>query len=376
MKKLIPFFVLGTIAAANAQTVTIDQSDFPQAGDSFSFGTDLDVTDLTIDLGTTGSGQTFDFSMLNTDSLFTVGFYDPATVTSGSDFPTADMAVDQSQAYGFVQVNAGSVDVIGLGGDLGPQLGSPVPLVLSIPATNPWTIFTFPSSLGTSFTDTAVFDQRELSAGLLPAQVGLVWQPAPDSVRIKRTVYIESSMDAEGTLTNVLGETHHVLRMNVVETNVDSLWGWTASGGWELPPALVQGFIGIPGTSTTYRTRYLSQEIGYYVVEFETDQSGTPLNATFISDQTQCCTGVEDIVAAGQAVMYPNPTNGTIRVRTGGDIYLLHIMDMSGKLLQMERLTIDNQTVDVSNLASGLYVYQMVDESGKIAHTGRLSCIK
>ena len=183
-------------------------------------------------------------------------------------------------------------------------------------------------------------------------------------------------MDGEGVLTNVLGETHNVLRMNVVETSIDTLWGWTASGGWELPPALVQGFVGLPGSSTVYRMRYLSESLGYYVVEFETNSAGVPQNATFISDATQCCTGIEEIVASGQTVLYPNPTSDNIRVRTGGDIYQLNIMDMSGKLLQSEQLTIDGQTVELNGLANGLYVYQMLDEAGKMAHTGRFSVIK
>jgi hypothetical protein len=51
-------------------------------------------------------------------------------------------------------------------------------------------------------------------------------------------------------------------------------------------------------------------------------------------------------------------------------------MDMSGKLLQSEQLTIDGQTVELNGLANGLYVYQMLDEADKIAHTGRFSVIK
>jgi hypothetical protein len=369
MKKLIPFFVLGTIASANAQVV-IDESDFPTIGDSFTFGNDVDVTDLGLNLGTTGTGQTYDFSMLVTDELEVVGFYDPSTVQSGSDFPTADMAVDQSQAYAFAEVGGGEVNIIGLGGDMSGALGLPVPLTLSIPATDPWTIFTFPSSLGTSFADTANFDQTVYSDGLVPSPYNLVWDP--DSVRIGRTVYMTSEMDAEGTLLDVLGTTHDVLRMNVVETNIDTVWGWTASGGWELAPSL----LGYPATETTYKLRFISDQAGYYVVEIVTDEQGAPLSATFFSDQSECCTGVEDIVAAGQTVLYPNPTNGVIRVRTGGDIYQLNIMDVSGKLLQSERLTIDGQTVELNNLANGLYVYQMVDENGKTVYTGRLSCIK
>lgn len=369
MKKLLPLLFIGAIGSANAQVV-IDEADFPTIGDSFTFGNDVDVTNLSLNLGTTGAGQSYDFSSLETDELHVVGFYDPSTVQAGGDFPLADMAVDQSEAYAFATVGSGEVNIIGLGGDMAPMLGSPIPLELSIPATDPWTIFTFPSSLGTSFADTANFDQSIFSDGLVPSPYNLLWDP--DSVRISRTVYMTSEMDAEGTLVDALGSTHNVLRMNVVETNIDTIWGWTTSGGWELAPST----LGYPATDTQYKLRFISDQAGYYVVEVVTDAQGTPESATFFSNETECCTGVEEIVAAGQNVLYPNPTSGSIRVRTGGDIYQLNIMDMSGKLLQSERLTIDGQTVELNNLANGLYIYEMVDESGNVAHTGRLSCIK
>ena len=95
MKKLIPLFVLGAIGSANAQVV-IDEVDFPAIGESITFGDDAEIdASLNFNLGPNGGGQTFDFSMLQTDALFDVGFYDPSTVQGGSDFPSADLAVDQ-----------------------------------------------------------------------------------------------------------------------------------------------------------------------------------------------------------------------------------------------------------------------------------------
>ena len=75
-------------------------------------------------------------------------------------------------------------------------------------------------------------------------------------------------------------------------------------------------------------------------------------------------------------MIYPNPTNDFIRVRTGGEIYQFNVMDMSGKLLQTTRVTIDGETVELNGLSNGLYIYQMLDEAGRVAHTGRLSVIK
>ncbi|MFM1876660.1 MAG: hypothetical protein RL266_2397 [Bacteroidota bacterium] len=375
MKKLIPLFVLGTVAAANAQVV-IDESDFPSIGASITFGDDGDVSGLTLDVGSTGQGQSFDFSNLETDGIFNVGFYDPTTVDGGSDFPTADLAVDQvGGIYAFAEVSSGSVDIIGLGGDFAGQLGSPIPIVVSLAANDPWTLFEFPASVNSPvLMDTAHFEGKFFSDGLVPAQFSAFWDP--DSVQVKRVIYYEVEVTGDGSLTDVLGGTHSVLKTNVIETSIDTIWGWTASGGWERPPSFVESLIGVPSNETVYRTRYISKELGYYVVDITTEANGTPISATHKSDQSECCTGVEEIVAAGQNVLYPNPTSDFIRVRTGGDIYEFNVYDMTGKLLVSELLTVDGQTVSVDGLSTGLYIFQMVDESGKVAHTSRLSVIK
>ena len=375
MKKLIPFFVFGTIASANAQIV-IDESDFPTAGTTITYGRDGDVTDLTLDLGTTGAGQTFDLSNFNTDEIFDVGFYDPATVTGGSDFPTADLAVDQiGGIFAFSEVNSGAVDIIGLGGDFGAQLGSPIPIEVSLIAENPWTLFEFPSSVSSPvLTDTALFDGKFFSDGLVPQEFTAFWDP--DSVQVKRVIYYEAEVVGDGQLTDVLGTTHDVLKVNVVETNIDTLWGWTQANGWQRPPSFVEGLIGVPSNITIYRTRFISKDLGYYVADVTTEMNGDPIEATFVSDQSQCCTSVEEVVARGENVLYPNPTNDFVRVRTGGDIYEFNVFDMTGKLLVSELLTMDKQAVNLEGLSTGLYIFQMVDEAGKIAHTSRLSVVK
>ncbi len=160
------------------------------------------------------------------------------------------------------------------------------------------------------------------------------------------------------------------------DNSIDTLWGWTASTGWERPPAIVEGIAGLPSNETVYRTRFISKELGYYVVDITTELNGTPISATFQSNEAECCTSVEEVVARGENVIYPNPTNDFIRVRTGGDIYQFNVMDMSGKLLQTSRVTIDGETVELNGLSNGLYIYQMLDEAGRVAHTGRLSVIK
>lgn len=376
MKKLIPLFVLGTIATANAQVV-IDESDFAAIGEVIVYGNDGDISDdtLAFSLGSTGAGQSFDCTPLETDELSEVGFYDPSTVQSGSDFPTSDMAVDQAGGlFAFAEIGNGEVNIIGLGGDFAGQLGSPIPIVVSLVASNPWRLFEFPASVGSSvLNDTAVFEGKFFSTGLVPSPFNLVWNP--DSVQVKRVIYYSADIDADGTLMDPLGGSHTVIRMNVVETSIDTIWGWTQAGGWERPSSVVESQIGVPSNVTVSRTRYIGKEVGFYVADIITE-NGTPISGSFISGPSECCTGVEEIVAMGGNVLYPNPTNDFVRVRTGGDIYQLNIMDMSGKVLQTIQLTVDGQTVELNGLANGIYLFQMISEAGNVAHTGQLSVIK
>lgn len=99
------------------------------------------------------------------------------------------------------------------------------------------------------------------------------------------------------------------------------------------------------------------------------------MSATFVSDSTQII-GIEEVIARGENVIYPNPANSIIKVRTGGDSYVFEILDLSGKLVASHALRNDNQTVDIDALPSGLYVYRMISTDGLTAHSGRLSVVK
>lgn len=374
MKKLIPLSLFGLFAAnAHAQLV-IDEEDFPSAGVSLLFGEDDNVAGLNLNLGTAGTTpQSWDFTMLLTDTLITTAFHDPSTVQDGDAFPTSDLAVDQFGGYAFAEVNAGSVEILGLAADFGALLGLPVPFNAVIPAQDPWTIFTFPSSVGTSYDDVAIFDATFYSSGMVPSPINIVFNP--DSVRFKRHITTESVIDAEGSLTDQIGGTHQVLRQNFTELTVDSIWGWTQNNGWQFAPN-VAGFFPNPSISTFTRLRFISKALGYFVVQITLDENGNPASSTHISDESQCCTSVEEVIARGENVIYPNPTNDVVRVRTGGDVYTFDILDLSGKRVSSHALTYDGQTVDVSGLTSGLYIFRMVSTDGRVAHSGRLSVVR
>lgn len=361
---------IGAIGSVQAQIV-INASDFPTAGTTFWMA-DNDDLEPGVDVGTASvTPQTWDFSMLITDTLYEIEFHDPATVDPNGDFPGADIALDQFGGYAFADTTTNDVQIIGIAADFGAALGLPVPFEAAVVADDPWKIFEFPSSVGVAYTDTAVFDFMFESDGLVPFPYNLAWDP--DSIRVLRTYYTEAEIDAEGVLTDVLANTHNVLRQSVLETSIDSVWGYV-SGSWDPAPNF-PGVFENPQVSIDTNFRFIGQEVGYIVVEVTMNGDGTPKNATFMSDPSECCSGVEEVIAAGGNVLYPNPTSDYVQVRTGGDVYDIRIMDMSGKLLIAERLTVDGQVIELTGLSSGLYLYQMITEDGKLAHTGRLSLI-
>jgi hypothetical protein len=375
MRKFLPLAILGLTATSAQAQLVIDESDFPTPGVTLKLGEDEDITGLGVNIGTaSATPQTWDFTMLETDTLYEIGFYDPATIDGNEDFPGADLAVDQFGGYAFAEVTSGSVEILGLAADFADVLGLPVSFPASIPAVDPWTIFTFPSSVNTSYDDVAVFDANFLSTGLIPPIIVLLTGFDPDSVRFKRHITTNSVIDAEGTLTDQLGGSHDVLRQNFVETTVDSIWGWTEENGWEFAPSQ-PGFFPNPSVSSFTRLRYISKDLGYFVVQITLDENGNPSSSTHLSNESQCCTSVEEVVARGQNVVYPNPTSDMLRVRTGGEPYTFELLDLSGRMVSSHNLTYDGQNVDVSSLNSGLYIFRMISMDGRVAHTGRVSVV-
>jgi hypothetical protein len=375
MRKFLPLAILGLTATSAQAQLVIDESDFPTPGVTLKLGEDEDITGLGVNIGTaSATPQTWDFTMLETDTLYETSFYDPATIAGNEDFPGADLAVDQFGGYAFAEVSSGSVEILGLAADFAAVLGLPVSFPASIPAVDPWTIFTFPSSVGTSYTDTAIFDAKFFSTGLVPSPINALFNP--DSVRFKRHISTTSVIDAEGTLTDQLGTAHQVLRQNFIETTVDTIWGWRESTGqWTLAPN-VPGFFPNPSVSSFTRLRYISKDLGYFVVQITLDENGNPASSTHVSNESQCCTNVEEVVARGENVVYPNPTADILRVRTGGEPYTFEMLDLSGRMVSSHALTYDGRAVDVSSLNSGLYIYRMISMDGRVAHTGRVSVVK
>lgn len=365
MRHFTPIALFALFSASAHAQVIINQSDFPTAGTSFFMGQDAEVPANT-NVGTAStSEQNWNFTSLQTDTLFTMGFQNPASVPYGDMFPTADLSFNQSGGNAFAQFANGNVDIIGISLDFGA--GSPLAISMGVEASNPWTIFKFPATLGTAYEDTAVFEAKFNSVGLIPFPINILFDP--DTIRFKRTTYSDVVIDAYGTLVDALGNTHQVLRMNFHEVSIDTAWG-RVNEVWTLAPN-IPGTFDNPSVSDTRTMRFISKTMGYIVVGVQMDGTN-PASATFLSDPSLCCTGLSELMASETMLVYPNPATDIVRVRTGGDRVEMRIMDLSGREVMARTIGTDHQTVSVSQLPMGTYLYQLVATDGTRA-TGRLS---
>ncbi len=275
--------------------IVIEVADFPQANDSIYQGTDT-LVPVSITPGSAGANQTWDFSQLRTRQGNTIHFADPATISSGANFPTAFIAVEQFGGWGFADSANGVVEITGFSGDF-----SGFGLNLDVHFQNPQTIFEFPSTYQGSYTDTSVIDVK------MEAPPGLIPIPGIDSIHFKRFSDIASEIDGYGTVITPL-QSYQALRQRNVEHNIDSVWAH-GFGTWFLVPS--QSGFQNPSDKMAHRYNYIIKEIGYYAVSLSATVTDSISSATFVSDPAQCCfgAGINETNISEAFSIYPNPAN-------------------------------------------------------------------
>ncbi len=84
-----------------------------------------------------------------------------------------------------------------------------------------------------------------------------------------------------------------------------------------------------------------------------------------VTNNTGCPTSVDEISAAGEISIYPNPTTGILTIKAPKDDFTsLSIANSIGQLLITEHITNTQTTINVNNLAPGLYYLTLKGESG------------
>ena len=287
-----------------------------------------------IDPGPAGSGQSWNYGSLVSDSMYTEFVVPPANAAGNSNFPTATVAFvsneDVSSYNAFYTVDAN------VWASIGAYVASTDGNIL-VNYTNPMDMLHFPASLNSTFTD----------------NYAMTFTAGPLSY--SRTGTNVTVMDASGTLNTPAGSFSNVLRMMSVQSYVDNF-------GIPLPPPAGEG------TTTVYN--WISPDYpGVILLSITINESeGASNTSVFYVNPTEV--GFEQI-ASSTIGIYPNPANDQVRVTADMNITRVEVMDLSGRMVTTQSIS-SNQSqalVSTSALNNGVYILRAVNSNGNSTST-------
>lgn len=369
MKRLFPSLIaLLAIAIPAHSQITVTNSVFPVVGDTlrYVFGNQPDA--IYAVYTPPGGDQNWDLSLLQADSTWEAIYVDPSMGMGSAFFPDATLMYIPAGAPAgqedYLNVSDTEVNYIGSYGADPLQLGAS------------WTMFPYPW-IGMDWAPANFFDIRvETSASLtyfLPDEMPPGWSamfPNVDSLRIRTTTTLISSVDAWGTLT-IPGGSYAVLRNKRTMYHEQRLDGKFNPLGWldATDQALaLWGFSpDVLGLDTTYAFHFIND------ISKETIAIATYVEDDFGNDSTYVSNvryKVADFsTAAGSPVstnamvrVFPNPSSDRIWINAPGlrpGTFDLVVLDALGREVMRQRDMLSGNSLqldlDIAAMEPGSY---------------------
>ena len=150
----------------------------------------------------------------------------------------------------------------------------------------------------------------------------------------------------------------------IVITGVTTYDNGTSNGSID---ATISGGT-IPYVSTIWSNAATTEDIsglaaGDYTITV-TDDNGCTKDTTF---SIKSSVGIPELVDGGFEI-YPNPTNGIVQVKGGGN-YLIQVTDVSGKIMLVQQAN-TTATLDLNDMSKGVY-FVNIEQNGQ-RYTSRL----
>ena len=94
----------------------------------------------------------------------------------------------------------------------------------------------------------------------------------------------------------------------------------------------------------------------------------TDANGCIVSDDATVGSGPNAIstVDAIALRVYPNPTNENLNIVSNESVKYISVIGMEGKIHFNQLVNSSNFSINVSNLSTGMYLYRLETESGKV----------
>jgi hypothetical protein len=202
-------------------------------------------------LGNTGEGQIWDYDSIPfSTTIDTTKLLNPSTHPDYAMFPTSNLLIENSGGNMFLNKTTGQVDLVGIYADMNGT-------VIKDTLGNPWTVLKFPMAVGSAFKDSGATN--------IDAQIN----GSPG--RVKMRYYVDSKIDAGGTVKTPTGSYQCVREKRIERTGITV---FTIILGQE---------ISVYNTvDTAYKYNFWTKDKKWNVIEIETDKNDVIKNIGYL----------------------------------------------------------------------------------------------
>lgn len=348
MKKIATVISVLLLYLSSTAQITITFDDLLGVGDSVELAA-VDTVPPGFNPGPSGPDQSWDFSSLEMDNSYFLGFIDPASTPYAASFPSSNIASEGliegfgAEGYAYATKNLSVFQIDGFAGSYDVFEDIVVPFE---PAE---VMFDFPVNYLDSMEQTSVLQVKIEST-----------EPGIDSIWLKLVTTVETKVDAWGEVTTPAW-TGEVLRIKDYRVSIDTVrikvlnfWLFLESS---------------TNISQTYK--YMTNDLGYPVLQFNADETGTEF--TMVNYLLDVNTGLQEIEKGATAfTIYPNPAKDKLYCsREDGSFEgEIMIIDITGRVLNLLNFNKGSklQTIDISAYPSGLYQALLKRENGRISY--------
>ena len=362
MKNKFCIIALAFIGFTAFAQITVTDAHVPSIGDVFHQTSNTLGGGSSINPGSPGTNQTWDFSSLQVQNTITSQCLSPNGTPHALSYPNANLCIEEGGDYSYFNKSANKVEFLGEGDSAFQQ-----PLVvLPLPLTYGHTSTDGPIAI----VDSVIIITTVIAIGLAAQGITATMLSGGlahtiDTINITVDMTTEFNVDAWGSMTIPMG-TFDCLRLKLEITPdaqaqaycTDTSTGGSNSG-WYPAPSVAQFFE--LENETSYQWWSDNPNTKFLLADMPVDEFGNASEVTFLHNAANSLNNAE-IPAVN---IYPVPTtyNLNIEIKDARATYKMY--DIGGNMI-LESNFSNSTKVDLSNIAKGTYLLNISTERGSI----------
>lgn len=332
--------------------ITVTDNDIIDSGDMIYEALDS-ISGTSIQVGSAGAGQIWDFSNLQQNEVRTIEYLDPISTPFASIHPTSNICTNEDGEYQYFKKSLTSVEIVGVDDQ---EVLNPV-VILPLPLTYPMQF-----STGQVVVVDESVENAFVSDSLAPFMT-LGAAHTVDSVNVQLIVETDFNVDGYGDIILPMG-TFPALRLSLININIQNFYLYctdtilgTGSGWYPAPQQLFPS-----GTETDYAFQWWSNDplVKFALVNIEVDEFGN--NDGDIQFLTNNMTSVgenNDLYFS----IFPVPATYNLTIESSENtIADLILRDINGKLV-LENQFNNSTILSLDGIAKGSYYLTLKTEN-------------